>query len=117
MPGLIHGIQLLPVVFDQIMTSRGYQRLSFIYYITNYATKDDISPEQMLAKAALLKQSIEKARMAEHPTAAETHLWEKGMDQFALRCFNTLANHREISGVQVTNTYSPSISRFLHRWQ
>ena len=54
----------------------------------------------MLAKAALLKQSIEKARMAEHPTAAETRLREKGMDQFSLRCFNTLANHREISGVQ-----------------
>src|SRR5882762_63 len=26
MPGLTHGIQLLPVAFDQIMTSRGYQR-------------------------------------------------------------------------------------------
>ena len=26
MPGSIHGIQLLPVAFDQIMTSRGYQR-------------------------------------------------------------------------------------------
>ena len=90
-----HDISWIPTVSKS---------LSLIYYITNYATKDDISPEQMLAKAALLKQSIEKARVAEHPTAAETRLREKGMDQFALRCFNTLANHREISGVQVANT-------------
>ena len=90
-----HDISWIPTVSKS---------LSLIYYITNYATKDDISPEQMLAKAALLKQSIEKARVAEHPTAAETRLREKGMDQFALRCFNTLANHRKISGVQVANT-------------
>jgi hypothetical protein len=31
--------------------------LALVYYITNYATKDDVSPEQLLAKAALLKQS------------------------------------------------------------
>jgi hypothetical protein len=36
--------------------------LCLIYYITNYATKDDVSPYQMLVKAALLKQSIEKAK-------------------------------------------------------
>jgi hypothetical protein len=36
--------------------------LSLIYYQTNYATKDDITPHQMLLKAALLKKSIEKAR-------------------------------------------------------
>ena len=87
-----HDISWIPTVSKS---------LSLIYYITNYSTKDDISPEQMLAKAALLKQSIEKAKMTEHPTAAETRLREKGMDQFALCCFNTLANLREISGVQV----------------
>ena len=90
-----HDISWIPTVSKS---------LSLVYYITNYATKDDISPEQMLLKAALLRQSIEKAKMAEHPTAAETRLREKGMDQFALRCFNTLANLREISGVQVANT-------------
>jgi hypothetical protein len=34
---------------------------ALVYYITNYATKDDVSPEQLLSKATLLKQFIEKA--------------------------------------------------------
>ncbi|KAL6405631.1 hypothetical protein AUP68_11392, partial [Ilyonectria robusta] len=78
--------------------------LSLIYYITNYATKDDVSPWQMVAKAALLKQSIERAKVAEPPTATDVRLREKGMDNFALRCFNTLSHDREISGVQVAST-------------
>ncbi|KAH6954100.1 hypothetical protein BKA56DRAFT_236176 [Ilyonectria sp. MPI-CAGE-AT-0026] len=78
--------------------------LSLIYYITNYATKDDVSPWQMVAKAALLKQSIERAKVAEPPTATDVRLREKGMDNFALRCFNTLSHGREISGVQVAST-------------
>src|SRR5467141_769752 len=36
--------------------------LSVMYYITNYATKDNISPSQIVAKAALLKQTIERAK-------------------------------------------------------
>ncbi|KAH7021701.1 hypothetical protein B0J12DRAFT_545000, partial [Macrophomina phaseolina] len=78
--------------------------LSLIYYITNYATKDDVPPWQMVAKAALLKQSIEKAKVAEPPTATDLRLREKGTDNFALRCFNTLSHDREISGVQVAST-------------
>jgi hypothetical protein len=74
--------------------------LSLLYYITNYATKDDVSPDQILAKAALLKQSIETARVIEAPTSSDLRLREKGMDKFALRCFNALANNdREVSGV------------------
>lgn len=42
----------------QIMTYRRFiptvaKSLSLIYYITNYAAKDDVSPWQMVAKAAL----------------------------------------------------------------
>jgi hypothetical protein len=48
--------------------------LSLIYYIINYATKDDVSPWQMVAKAALLKQSIEKAKDAEPPIATDLRL-------------------------------------------
>jgi hypothetical protein len=36
--------------------------LSLLYYITNYVTKDDISLWQIVAKAALLKQSIDYAK-------------------------------------------------------
>ncbi|KAJ5742359.1 uncharacterized protein N7511_011545 [Penicillium nucicola] len=78
--------------------------LSLLYYITNYATKDDVSPWQMVAKAALLKQRIERAETSELPTRTDLRLREKGLDNFALRCFNTLSHDREVSGVQVAST-------------
>jgi hypothetical protein len=78
--------------------------LALMYYLTNYATKDDVSPWQILAKTALLKQSIDQAKLTEHPTATEVRLRDKGKDNFALRCFNTLSRDREISGVQVAST-------------
>lgn len=90
-----HDISWIPTVAKS---------LSLIYYITNYAAKDDVSPWQMVAKAGLLKQALEKAKVADPPTAADLRLREKGMDDFALRCFNTLAHDREISGVQVAST-------------
>ena len=90
-----HDISWIPTVSKS---------LALIYYITNYATKDDVSPWQMIAKGALLKQAIEKARIADPPTATDLRLRERGMDNFALRCFNSLAHDREVSGVQVAST-------------
>lgn len=90
-----HDISWIPTVSKS---------LSLIYYITNYATKDDVSPWQMVAKAALLKQRIERAEAAELPTRTDLRLRDKGLDNFALRCFNTLSHGREISGVQVAST-------------
>jgi hypothetical protein len=69
-----HDISWIPTVSKS---------LSLIYYITNYATKDDVSPWQMVAKAALLKQSIGKAKVAEPPTATDLRLREKGVNNFA----------------------------------
>lgn len=90
-----HDISWIPTVSKS---------LSLIYYITNYATKDDVSPWQIIAKAALLKQSIESAKTADPPTATDLRIQEKGTTNFALRCFNTLAHDREVSGVQVAST-------------
>jgi hypothetical protein len=78
--------------------------LCLIYYITNYATKDDISPYQMLVKAALLKQMIEKAKDALNLDASDLQIRKKDMDQFALRCFNTLSYDREVSSVQIASS-------------
>jgi hypothetical protein len=78
--------------------------LCLVYYLTNYATKDDVSPYQMLIKAALLKQSIEKAKATLAPDATDLRIRKKDMDQFALRCFNTLSHDREISGVQIASS-------------
>jgi hypothetical protein len=75
-----------------------------LYYITNYATKDDVSSLQIVLKAALLRQSIDVAKTTESPTATDLRLREKGMDSFALRCFNALSHDREVSGVQVAST-------------
>jgi hypothetical protein len=51
--------------------------LAPVYYITNYATKDDVSAEQLIAKAALLKQSIEKSMTTETPTPSDLRLRER----------------------------------------
>ena len=78
--------------------------ISLIYYLTNYATKDDVSPQQVLVKAALLKRTIDSAKAALDPTAEDIRISLKDMDQFALRCFNTLSHDREISGVQIASS-------------
>lgn len=85
-----HGISWIPTVTKS---------LCLIYYITNYATKDDVSPWQIVLKAALLRQSIEKAKATLVPDATDLRLRKKDMDQFALRCFNSLSHDREVSGV------------------
>ncbi|KAJ6125807.1 hypothetical protein N7471_010300 [Penicillium samsonianum] len=71
-----HDISWIPTVSKS---------LALVYYITNYATKDDVSPWQMIAKGALLKQAIEKAKTADPPP-------------------RNLAHDREVGGVQVAST-------------
>lgn len=58
----------------------------------------------MLVKAALLKQSINKAKATLTPNANDLRIRKKDIDQFALRCFNTLSHDQEISGVQITSS-------------
>ncbi|KAJ5318263.1 hypothetical protein N7476_004683 [Penicillium atrosanguineum] len=89
-----HDISWIPTVSKS---------LSLLYYITNYATKDDVSSCHMVTKAALLKQMIERANAAPTPTMADSRLRQTGMDKFALRCFNSLSQDREVSGVQVAS--------------
>jgi hypothetical protein len=88
--------------------------LCLIYYITNYATQDDISPYQMLVKAALLKQSIEKAKATLTPDANDLRIRKKDMDQFALRCFNTVSRPRDQSWADCE--FPASAADILH-WQ
>jgi hypothetical protein len=90
-----HDISWIPTMLKALCVT---------YYITNYATKDDVSPYQMLVKAALLKRSIEDAKAAEAPTAQDLRIRKKDMDQFTLRCFNALSHDREISGVQIASS-------------
>jgi hypothetical protein len=90
--------------------------LSLIYYVTNYATKDDVSPYQMLLKAALLKRAIEKAKATLTPDAADLRIRQKDTDQFALRCFNSLSHDREISGVQIASSLLRLPNYYTHNY-
>ncbi|KAJ6118382.1 hypothetical protein N7471_013849 [Penicillium samsonianum] len=90
-----HDISWIPTVSKS---------LALVYYIANYATKDDVSPWQMVAKGVFLKQAIEKAKVADPSTATDLRLRERNMDNFALRCFDSLAHDRKVSGVQVAST-------------
>ncbi|KAJ5195491.1 uncharacterized protein N7498_008929 [Penicillium cinerascens] len=97
-----HDISWIPTVSKS---------LTLVYYITNYATKDN-----MVAKGALLKQAIEKAKFTDLPTATNLRLRERGMDNFALRCFNSLAHNREIASTLLhLPSYYTVNSKFV-RW-
>jgi transcriptional regulator of met regulon len=90
-----HDISWIPTVSKS---------LALVYYITNYATKDDVSPLQMVTKAALLKQAIDHAHSTQAPSTADLRLRQRNMVNFSLRCFNSLSQDREVSGVQVAST-------------
>ena len=90
--------------------------LSLVYYITNYATKDDISPAQILLKAALLKRSIEGAKAALDPNEADLRIRNKDMDQFALRSFNTLSHDQEISPVQIASSLLQNPNHYTNNY-
>jgi hypothetical protein len=68
----------------------------------------------MLLKAALLKDSIEKAKASLTPDAKDLRLREMDMDRFSLRCFNSLSNDREISGVQIASSLLQLPTYYTH---
>jgi hypothetical protein len=78
--------------------------LALLYYITNYATKDEASTYQMVMMAAVMKKNLEQAEQASTPTNAERIALEKGMLNFSLRVFNRMSHDREVSGVQVASS-------------
>ena len=46
--------------------------LALLYYITNYATKDEASTYQMVMAAAMMKKTLEEGERASNPTNEET---------------------------------------------
>jgi hypothetical protein len=65
----------------------------------NYTTKDDISPLQMVTKAALLKQAIDYAHSTQSLTTANLRLHQRNIINFLLCYFNSLLQDYEVSGV------------------
>ena len=78
--------------------------LDVLQYITNYATKDENSTYQMVTAAAVSKDSQERAKAATEANDEERNASEIAMRNFALRIFNCMSLHREVSGVQVASS-------------
>ena len=74
-----------------------------VYYMTNYATKHDVSQYQLILTAAILRQSLENAKTAAEPSESQLRIRDRDMDKFALRAFNRLSCDREISGPQAAS--------------
>ena len=74
--------------------------LALLYYLTNYSTKDDISPQQILLKAALLKDCAEIAKNSPEQDVGNNDT----VTNFLLRNFNMLSQDREVSGVQIASS-------------
>ncbi len=63
--------------------------LALIYYITNYATKGDVSQYQRIMGAAFVKNAYDESQPPSNTTSPDTNV---GLpDKFALRAFNRLA--------------------------
>jgi len=91
---------------DLSFLSTRTKALSMLYYITNYATKDEASTYQMVTAAAILKKTLEQAsQLQETERTDEDHrVLGKGMTNFSLRVFNRMCHDREVSGVQVASS-------------
>ena len=48
--------------------------LAAVYYMTNYATKYDVSQYQLILTAAIIKRTIEEARAASDPSEKQLRI-------------------------------------------
>src|SRR5436309_10702404 len=78
--------------------------LALLYYITNYATKDEASTYQMVMTAAIIRKTLEQAEQASTLTNEGKIALEKGIVNFSLRVFNRMSHDKEVSGVQVASS-------------
>jgi hypothetical protein len=89
-----HDIQFIPT---------GAKALAAVYYITNYATKYEVSQYQLITTAAVVKRALEEAESTVDPTIEQQRIRRQGLDKFALRAFNRLSGDQEISGPQAAS--------------
>jgi hypothetical protein len=89
---------------DLSFLSTRTKALALMYYITNYVTKDENSTYQMVTAAAVIKDSQERAKAATEANDEERNASQIAMRNFALRIFNCMSLHREVSGVQVASS-------------
>jgi Helitron helicase-like domain at N-terminus/PIF1-like helicase len=73
--------------------------LALLYYITNYATKDEASTYQMVMNAAMIRKSLDQ----QNEQNTERTALDKARRNFCLRVFNRMSHDKEVSGVQVAS--------------
>ena len=76
----------------------GSDAKALVYYITDYVTKSSLAFYDMFALAQQGTKSIEQQRATDGAESAV----EKSR-KLVLRCYNTIASHQEVSGVQVAS--------------
>jgi hypothetical protein len=76
----------------------GNDAKALVYYITDYVTKSSLAFYDMFALAQQGIKSIEQQRS----TTGEDNAVEKSR-KLVLRCYNMIASHQEVSGVQVAS--------------
>ena len=76
----------------------GSDAKALVYYITDYVTKSSLAFYDMFALAQQGIKSIEQHRLTESVDSAT----EKSR-RLVLRCYNMIASHQEVSGVQVAS--------------
>jgi len=76
----------------------GSDAKTLVYYITDYVTKSNLSFYDMFA---LAQQGMKSIEQRETKTVSE-NIIEKSR-KLVLRCYNMIASHQEVSGVQVAS--------------
>ena len=61
-----------------------------MYYMTNYATKYDVSRYQLILTTAAVKHRLEVAQAASNPSEEQLRIRDQGIEKFALQAFNHL---------------------------
>jgi hypothetical protein len=89
-----HDISFIPTVS---------KALTAVYYMTNYATKHDVSQYQQILAASIVQKSIEDAQAATSPSDREKRLRNIPEERLGMVAFNKLASEREISGPQAAS--------------
>jgi hypothetical protein len=105
------SIPIIPWIAAAIGSNQGLsflatraKALALLYYITNYATKDEASTYRMVMTAAMMRKTLEQAEKASDLSDAERMALEKGMRNFCLRVFNRMSHDKEVSGVKVASS-------------
>ncbi|CAF1608295.1 unnamed protein product, partial [Adineta ricciae] len=76
----------------------GSDAKALVYYITDYVTKSSLSFYDMFA---LAQEGVKSVEQRETKTVSE-NIIEKSR-KLVLRCYNMIASHQEVSGVQVAS--------------